>query len=136
MVKCLPTMRETQVQSLGQEDLLEKEMATHSSILAWKISWMEEPGRLQSTGLQTCLLPGRPPGFETHAPYEVSRVQFVDPSLSHPSRWSRARWPPKCQKQGWASRPEFRVLDLYFWVSKISLTSIQTNTEAYALRLN
>ena len=41
MVKHLPTMQETQVQSLGQEDLLEKEMATHSSILAWKIPWME-----------------------------------------------------------------------------------------------
>ena len=46
--KCLPTMRETQVQSLGWKDLLEKEMATHSSILAWKIPWMEEPGRLRS----------------------------------------------------------------------------------------
>ena len=51
-VKCLPTMHETWVQSLGQEDSLEKEMATHSSTLAWKISWMEEPGRLQSMGLQ------------------------------------------------------------------------------------
>ena len=47
-VKRLPTMRETQVQSLGWEDLLEKEMATHSSILAWKIPWTEEPVRLQS----------------------------------------------------------------------------------------
>ena len=47
-VKRLSTMQETWVQSLGQEDLLEKEMATHSSILAWKIPWMEEPGRLQS----------------------------------------------------------------------------------------
>ena len=47
-VKRLPTVWETRVQSLGQEDLLEKEMATHSSILAWKIPWMEEPGRLQS----------------------------------------------------------------------------------------
>ena len=45
------TMRVTQVQSLGRGDL-EKEVATHSSILAWKISWMEEPGRLQSMGLQ------------------------------------------------------------------------------------
>ena len=45
-VNCLPAMRETRVQSLGREDLLEKEMATHSSILAWKIPWMEEPGRL------------------------------------------------------------------------------------------
>ena len=51
-VKRLPTMRETWVQSLGQEDLLEKEMATHSSILAWKIPWMEEPGRLQFMGSQ------------------------------------------------------------------------------------
>ena len=48
MVKYLPTMWKTQVQSLGREDPLEKEMATHSSILAWKIPWTEEPGRLQS----------------------------------------------------------------------------------------
>ena len=52
MVKGLPTIRETSVQSLGWEDLLEKEMVTHSSILAWKIPWMEEPGRLQSMGSQ------------------------------------------------------------------------------------
>ena len=52
MVKRLSTVWETRVQSLGQEDLLEKEMATHSSILAWKIPWAEEPGRLQSMGLQ------------------------------------------------------------------------------------
>ena len=52
MVKRLPTMWETRVQSLGQEDLLEKEMATHSSILAWKIPRMVEPGRLQSMGSQ------------------------------------------------------------------------------------
>ena len=45
-------MQETQVQSLHQEDPLEKEMATHSSILAWKIPWMEEPGGLQFVGLQ------------------------------------------------------------------------------------
>ena len=51
-VKHLPTMQEIWVQSLGREDLLEKEMATHSSILAWKIAWMEEPGSLQSMGSQ------------------------------------------------------------------------------------
>ena len=51
-VKRLPITWETRVQSLGQEDLLEKEMSTHSSILAWKIPWTEEPGRLQSMGLQ------------------------------------------------------------------------------------
>ena len=50
MVKHLPAMWETQVQSLSWEDPLEKEMATHSSILAWKISWTEEPGGLQSMG--------------------------------------------------------------------------------------
>ena len=48
----MPAMQETRVQSLGQEDPLEKEMATHSSTLAWKIPWTEEPGMLQSMGLQ------------------------------------------------------------------------------------
>ena len=52
MVKRLPAMQETQVRSLGGEDLLEKEMATHSSTLAWRIPWTEEPGRLQSMGSQ------------------------------------------------------------------------------------
>ena len=52
VVKNLPIMQETQVQSLGQEDPLEKEMATHSSILAWRILWTEEPNRLQSMGSQ------------------------------------------------------------------------------------
>ena len=51
-VKHLLIMRETGIQSLGQEDPLEKEMATHSSTLAWKVPWTEEPGRLQSIGLQ------------------------------------------------------------------------------------
>ena len=50
-VKHLPTMQETRVRSLGWEDPLEKEMATHFSMLAWRIPWMEEPDRLQSTGL-------------------------------------------------------------------------------------
>ena len=51
-VKRLPTMLETRVQSLGWEDVLEKEMATHSSMLAWIIPWTEEPDKLQSMGLQ------------------------------------------------------------------------------------
>ena len=51
-VKRLPTTQETQVQSLGQEDSVEKEIATHSSILAWKIPWTEEPGWLLSMGSQ------------------------------------------------------------------------------------
>ena len=52
MVNHLPTMQETRVRSLGWEDPPEKEMATHSSILAWKIQWTEEPNRLKSTGPQ------------------------------------------------------------------------------------
>ena len=52
MVKNPPAMLEMRVQSLGQEDPLKKEMATHSSILAWRIPWTEEPGGLQSMGLQ------------------------------------------------------------------------------------
>ena len=52
MVKCLPAVQGTRVRSLGGEDTLEKEMATHSSTLAWKIPWTEEPGRLQSMGSQ------------------------------------------------------------------------------------
>ena len=52
MVKRLPAMQETRVRSLGWEDTLEKEMATHSSILAWEIPWAEEPGGLQCMGLQ------------------------------------------------------------------------------------
>ena len=52
IIKKLLAMRETQVQSLGREDPLEEEMATHFSILAWRISWTEEPGGLHSMGLQ------------------------------------------------------------------------------------
>ena len=52
MVQNLPVMQETRIRSLGGEDPLEKEMAAHSSILAWKIPWTEEPGRLQSMGSQ------------------------------------------------------------------------------------
>ena len=51
-VKSLPAMRETWIRSLGQEDFLEKEMATHSSVLPWRIPWTEEPGGLQSMGWQ------------------------------------------------------------------------------------
>ena len=52
LVKNLPAMQETLVRSLGQEDPLEKEMANHSSILAWKLLWTEEPSRVQPVGLQ------------------------------------------------------------------------------------
>ena len=57
MVKDLPSMRETWVRSLGREDPLEKEMAAHSSILAWRIPWTEDPSRLQSMGSPRVRLP-------------------------------------------------------------------------------
>ena len=66
-VKSLPAVRETQVQSLGEEDPLEKRMATHPSILAWSIPWTEEPGGLQSTGCKDSDMTERP--THTHTPY-------------------------------------------------------------------
>ena len=83
MVKSLPAMRETQVQSLGWEDPLEKEIAIHSSILAWKIPWMEEPGRLQSIGLEE--LDTTSQLNNNHHPkiYHLSHFNSVDLSTSH-----------------------------------------------------
>ena len=80
MVKHLTTMQETQVQSLGQEDPLEKEMATHSSILAWRIPCIEEPGRLQSSGYAGLYAPnagqtGSIPGWETKILYVTQHGQ-------------------------------------------------------------
>ena len=72
-LKPLPAMQETWVRSLGQEDPLEKEMATHSSILAWKIPWMEEPGGLQSMGSQKV---GHDLVTE-HAPKELRHLQTL-----------------------------------------------------------
>ena len=99
MVMSLPAVRETRVWSLGEEDLLEKEMATHSSVLAWIIPWMEEPGGLQSTEfyghIVNCLCvckyttwsmktimpvkPSPPPGQSMHPP-----PQIASPVPTHP----------------------------------------------------
>ena len=99
-VKNLPAVQETQVQSLGREDLLEKEMSTHSNSLAWEIPWTEEPGGLQSTGFprQECWsgLPFPPPrnlsdpGLRTWVSYFTTeppgkpKDQTVIPSIG---RW-------------------------------------------------
>ena len=73
--KRLSTIRETRVQSLGQEDPLEKEIATHSGIIDWKIPWMEEPGRLHSMGLQTV--------GHNSAPSLSMRIRALSYSLSY-----------------------------------------------------
>ena len=74
-LKRLPPMRETRVQSLGREDPLEKEMAIHSSILAWRIPWMEKPSRLQSTGLQRV-------GHDwATSPYLIRRANSLEKTL-------------------------------------------------------
>ena len=76
-VKHLPTMWETRVQSLDWEDPLEKEMATHSNILAWRIPWTEEPGRLQSMGLKESDTTER-----LHFPFSVIRELSLYGGLS------------------------------------------------------
>ena len=83
MVKRLPAMRETPVQFLGREDPLEKEMAIHSSILAWKIPWMEEPDRLQSMGLQRGYSPW------SHKELDMTeRLHFLSSILTWENPWT------------------------------------------------
>ena len=77
----LPPMQETQVQSLGQEDPLEKEMVTHSSILTWRIPWMEKPGKLQSTGLQ-----------RVRQDWVTSLTHSHIHSLTHSTPWGDITW--------------------------------------------
>ena len=93
IVKHLPTMRETRVWSLGWEDPLEKEMATHSSILTWKMPWTEEPGRLQSMGSQRV-------GHDWVTSYSpdpvVQHPLFEETVLSHSvvlALWMKISWP-------------------------------------------
>ena len=88
-VKNLPAMQETQIWSQSQEDPLEKGMATHSRILAWRIPWAEEPGRLQSMVLQRV---GHDWGLRTH----MERKNTVD--LSNRSYWSRGWQQPEEQE--------------------------------------
>ena len=91
-VKHLPAMQETLVQSLGQEDPLEKEMATHSSILAWRIPWTKEPGGLQSMGSQkvgarffcSWNSPGKNTGVGSHSLLqEIFLTQGLNQHLLH-----------------------------------------------------
>ena len=83
MVKNLPAMQETQVQSLGREDPLEKGTATHSSILAWEIPWTEEPGELQSQGHK-----------ESDTTEQLTHTQgiSIDISLKEIYKWIMSTW--------------------------------------------
>ena len=99
LVRNLPAMQETQVLSLGAEDPLEKEMATYSSILAWKISWTEEPGRATVHGVakswtwlnwtEDCSLPGS----SVHEIFQARILEWVVISSSRGSSWHRD-WSP------------------------------------------
>ena len=83
MVKNLPAMQETQVWSLGREDPLEKGMATYSSILAWRISWTEEPGGLESMGLQRV---GHDWATKHEHEQSLMQVQLADPERKKQKR--------------------------------------------------
>ena len=123
MVKHLPTMRETLVWSLDREDTLEKEMATHSSTLAWKIPWMEEPGRLQSMESQrvghdwaTSLMGQEDPleeGMATHSSILAWRIPWTgEPGGLQSMRLQRIRhhWAhTNIFKLGFASVSEMAV---------------------------
>ena len=106
-VKNPPAMQETQVQSLGQEDPLHEEMATHSSVLAWRISWIEEPGGLQSKGLprhdwvwaQTILIKRRNLDTETQTSRTPRKDEGKDLGDAFTTLGHR-RWPTICPKLG------------------------------------
>ena len=88
MAKNLPAIWETQVQSLGQKDPLEKGVATYSSVLAWRILWTKEPGRLQSIGLQESdidLVAKPPPLSSVHGIFQARVLEWVAISLSRGS---------------------------------------------------
>ena len=99
MVKRPPTMHETRVQSLGQEDLLQKEMATHCSILAWEIPWTERPGGLQLMGVQRV-------GQDFTFPFTPSDPRAPAPWAPEVSAGSPSPWPmgqpfPTARGAGW-----------------------------------
>ena len=106
MVKNLSAMWETQVQSVGQEDPLEKEMAPHSSILAWRIPWTEEPGRLQSTGSQRV-------GHNWESYFTSSLYNHKGFDLGH--TWMVCGFPYFIQ-----FKPEFCNKELMIWVTMSS----------------
>ena len=102
MIKNLPAVQETWVKSLGQEDPLEKEMASHSSTLAWRIPWMEEPGGLQTMGLQR-VRRDFTFTFTFNGASQVAQWQRI----CLPSR--RHRFDPRVRKIPWKRKWDVRV---------------------------
>ena len=103
MVKRLPTTRETQAQSLGQEDPLEKGMATHSSMLAWRIPWTEEPGSLEFMGSQELDMTER---LNHHSGAHFYRNLFAD----HPSKFFSFCFTERRPQGYWTAR-------LNYWIT-------------------
>ena len=145
MVKCLPTVQENRVQSVSREDLLEKEMVTHSSILAWKIPWAEEPGRLQSMGLQrvghdwaTSLSLSRVRsswgGGAAHykaAPVIRASDQMVNRTFIHPGWVSKDALPSPVSHHTGLSPSLFQLL----WSKTLFLFGISSSTPNHKLFL-
>ena len=111
IVKRLPTMRETWVQSLGRENPMEKEMAIHSSIRVWKIPRMEEPGRLQSTGSQSRTGPSDFT-FTLHIflPHSTFSVPILWPPHAELTHWKKTLMPGGVES-GRRGRQRMRWLD-------------------------
>ena len=133
MVKRLPTMWETQVRSLGWEDPLEKEIATHSSTLAWKIPWAEEPGSLQSMGSQ-------------RVGHDSMYLIFPHKHMRQPC-WSHTLASPCLQSALWnaKSQPVFNIVSMFCSIHVYIYAKIYDvgifyiickNTDSYLLYLN
>ena len=110
--------QELWVQSLGWEDALEEEMATHSSILAWRIPWTEEPGGLQSVGLQrvrhdwvTELMDHSPPGSSVHGILQARILEWVAMPFLRGSSQPREPWSPVLKTDSLPAEPPGKPLD-------------------------
>ena len=118
-LKRLPAMWETWVWSLGQEDPLEKEMATHSSTLAWRIPWTEEPGRLQSTGLQSV---GHDWATSLSLSTRIKSMITAATDLKNHLKGVQGgdqEWGNLCSEKSWQNRPSNRYFQI-LWAPNLA----------------